>query len=212
MARNNAQSSFIPESDTLNPPGNSGSSRRGGGNYLVLISLGLLIVVILLAGGLFIYKQNLQSTLAERSQSLEQKRSAFDPGLINELGAVETRVNTAQTLVDNHLAFTPIFSVVESVTLSSVQFNEMEVSYNEAGGAGPQANSDNQASSGGVTVTLAGVGPGYATIALQSSELAEHDKIQNPVLSDFSLNNEGNVEFSVEFNVPEEEVLYKNTI
>ncbi len=208
MPGNQAQSSFIPESDSLTSP--DGGRRSRGGSVLVLVSLGLLIVTVLAAVGLFVYKNSLSTTLADRQQELEERRSAFDPALIDELDKTATRVETARSLVDNHLAFTPIFSIVESATLTSVQFSAMEVTYNDGGGGDP-ANSDSQPS-GGVTVNLTGTGPGYATIALQSSELADHDKIQDPILSDFQLNDEGDVEFSVEFMVPEEEVLYKNTI
>lgn len=209
MPANKSQSSFIPESDSLTSP-EGGGRRPRGGNALVLISLGLLIVTVLAAGGLFVYKNSLSTTLADRQQELQDRRSAFDPALIDELDKTATRVETAQSLVDNHLAFTPIFSIIESASLTSVQFSSMEVAYNDVGGNNP-ANSDSQPS-GGVTVNLTGTGPGYATIALQSSELADHDKIQDPILSGFELNDEGDVEFSVEFMVPEEEVLYKNTI
>jgi hypothetical protein len=206
MPRKQAQSSFIPESDSLEPP--TGGRKSTGGNALVLISIGLLVLTILAAAGLFLYKNRVQSKLSERQQELKEKRSAFDPALIDELSKTADRVSTAKSLVDNHLAFTPIFSIVESVTLTSVQFNSMNVSYNE----GEDSPSSDSQPTDGVTVTLSGIGPGYAAIALQSSELADHDKIRNPILSDFSLNDEGNVEFSVQFVVPEEEVLYKNTI
>lgn len=209
MPASKSQSSFIPESDSLTSP-DGGGRRSRGGNALVLVSLGLLIVTVLAAAGLFIYKNSLSTTLSDRQQELEDRRSAFDPALIDELDKTATRVETAQSLVDNHLAFTPIFSIVESATLTSVQFSSMEVTYNDSSGTNP-GNSNSQPN-GGVTVTLTGVGPGYATIALQSSELADHDKIRNPILSDFTLNDEGDVEFSVEFMVPESEVLYKNTI
>lgn len=207
MPRKQAQSSFIPESDSLTAP--STGSKSSGGNILVLISIGLLVLTILAAAGLFLYKNSVQSTLVERQQELEEKRSAFDPALIDELSQTADRVGTAKSLVDNHLAFTPIFSIVESATLTSVQFNSMQISYNE-GGDSP--GSDSEQSTDGVTVNLTGIGPGYAAIALQSSELADHDKIRNPILSKFTLNDEGNVEFSVQFTVPEQEILYKNTI
>lgn len=209
MPRKQAQSSFIPESDSLTT--SPKRSKSSGGNILVLVSLGLLVLTILAAAGLFLYKNSIQNTLAERQQELEEKRSAFDPALIDELSETADRVGTAESLVDNHLAFTPIFSIVESATLTSVQFNSMGVSYNDGEDDSPNSDSSQQ-SSGGVTVDLTGIGPGYAAIALQSSELADHDKIRNPILSNFDLNDEGNVEFSVQFTVPEEEVLYKNTI
>lgn len=210
MPDNRSQSSFIPKSEVLSTPDSDGggSRRKRGGSALVLVSLGLFISAIIAAGGLFVYKLNVTSTLAERQQELKDRRSAFDPAIIDELGRTADRLNTAQSLVNNHIAFTPIFSIIESATLSSVRFNSMQVEYSEAGNpTGPDSEQSDE-----VIVAMEGIGPGYPAIALQSSELADHEKIKNPILSNFQLSNEGNVEFSVEFNIPKEEVLYNNTI
>jgi hypothetical protein len=211
------QSSFIPKTDSLQST--SRDSKRSGGSALILVSLGLFIVAILAAGGLFLYQQNLRSTLSDRQEKLQQKRSAFDPALIDELAHTDARLDTARSLLENHTALSPIFSVVESVTLQSVQFQTMEISHREneseennsdsSGQSGPNA-TRNQATTT-TTVNLSGVGPGYATIALQSSALADHDKDSNPILSNLALNNDGTVECTVEFTVPTNEVLYKNT-
>lgn len=208
MSRNQRQNSFIPKTDSFQT---SGSSRkRSGGSYFILGSLGLVIVAGLLSVGLFFYKQSVQSTLAEKQQELEQARSGFDAELIESLNDLDNRISTAKELLNEHIAFTPIFPIIESTTLTNVSFNTMEATYSENTESDADSPSGNSGA-GSVTVNLSGVGPGYPTIAQQSSELADHDQIRNPVLSDFSLNNEGNVEFSVQFTIPEEEILYTNT-
>jgi len=206
MPRNQRQNSFIPKADSINPP--TGGGKRSGGSLFILFSLGLFVVAIVIAVGLFFYKQSVTANLADRQQQLDQARSGFDPALIDELDKLGARISTTKELLNNHIAFTPVFPIVESVTLTSVSFNSMNIEYGESSNEdSPSGNSDNSR----VIVNLSGTAPGYPTVALQSSELASHDKIRNPVLSDFSLNNEGNVEFSVQFRIPEEELLYKNT-
>jgi len=210
MPNNQRKNSFIPRTNSVEP--STSDSKRSGGTIFILVSFGLFIVTVLASVGLFLYKQSVKSNLTEKQQQLEQARSSFDPALIDELSQLDNRISTAEQLLNNHLAFTPIFPIIESVTLKSVSFNSMEVAQKEEeedseSGDTPDGNSEMD----GVTVKLEGVGPGYPTIALQSSELADHNKIRNPILSDFSLNNEGNVEFSVQFTVPVEEVRYTNT-
>lgn len=211
MPRNQSRPSFIPKSDSFSSPP---ERKRGGGSTLILISLGFFIVAVLAAGVLFFYQQRLESNLADRQQELEQARSAFDPALIDELAAFESQVSTANTLLNQHLALTPLFPIIENATLTNVQFNSMDVSYDggKESSEGGQMTTEADISDAVFTVQMSGIGPNYASIALQSSELINHDKIKNPVLSDFSLNNEGDVEFSVQFSVPEKHMLYKNTI
>jgi hypothetical protein len=206
MPRNPQQNSFIPKTDEINTP--TGGRKRSGGSLFILFSLGLFVVAFVCAVGLFFYKQNVKSNLADRKQELKQARSGFDPALINELDQLDTRISTTEKLLESHTAITPVFPIIESVTLTSVSFSSMKIAHKQTSDQdSPSGNSE----SGNFTVSLGGIGPGYPTVALQSSELADHDKIRNPILSDFSLNNEGNVEFSVQFTIPKEELLYTRT-
>jgi hypothetical protein len=208
MSPDQRQNSFIPKTDSFQTSG--GNQKRSGGSYFILGSLALAIIAVLLSVGLFFYKQSVQSTLAEKQQQLEQARSGFDAGLIESLSDLDNRISTARELLNEHITFTPIFPIIESTTLTSVSFNSMEITHSESSGGSADSPSGNS-NPGSVTVNLSGTGPGYPAIALQSSELADHDQIRNPVLSDFSLNNEGNVEFSVQFSIPEEEILFTST-
>jgi hypothetical protein len=255
MSGNNPENSFIPETNSLRSRPDDDSynpqsirETRSGGSLFVWFSLGLLVVAMLVSAGLFIYKQSVKSNLAGKQNQLKQARSGFDAALIDELDSLAARIDTTKELLNQHVAFTAIFPIIERATLTSVTFNSMKVEYDrsedsksedssadadsasadqpqDAGQTDAQSNqeperttgadllSQSQASGdgGSVTVNLSGVGPGFPTVALQSSELADNDRINNPVLSDFSPNENGNVEFSVQFTIPESEILYQNT-
>lgn len=196
-------SSFIPEE--TDSRSSSGGSNRGG-NLLTAIAGILTGVVGLAAAGVFLYKQYSQSQLAQKKQQLKQAKANFDQELIDELERLSNRIDTAKKLLDKHVVYTPIFNTVEEATLAGVQFTSMEVNRSD------QSQNNQAGSNSGVTVLMQGVGRSYAAVALQSEALAEHEDIVNPILSEFSSVDGGNVRFSVEFSVPKSKVQYDNTI
>lgn len=205
MPRKEPQSSFIPKTGTLNT---AGARSGSGGSVLILIAAGLLALIIVASIGLFFYKQYSQSQLQQKQQRLQQARTAIDTSLITELDQLETRINTAKELLDKHVAVSNVFPVIESITLASVQFSSMKLS---RGTSGKKQGSDNS-SSGSITVNLAGSAPGYPAVVLQSSEIASHPSVINASLSKFKQQKTGDVQFSVQFTIPEKEVLYTNNL
>ncbi len=197
-------SSFIPEETEPTSGGGEGGS---GSSLLSVMAVTLTVAVGLAAAGSFLYKQYSQSQLESKKQELEQAKADFDQGLIDELERLSNRIDTAETILNEHVAYTPVFDMVEEATLAGVQFTSMEVTRSNQS-RGNQ--SDNESSD--VTVLMQGVGGSYAAVALQSEALAEHEDITNPILSEFGLGEGGDVNFSVEFSVSESNVQYNNTI
>lgn len=219
MAEKDLNTSFIPRESFSGDGGNDRQQKRtkedsssGSGSQrglLFTISAAILVAIILAAGGVFLYKTHLQSQLEEKRQELQQAQSAFEPDLIADLTRLETRLNSAQGLLDQHTSYTPIFRIMEDTTLASVQYTSLSITPPE--NTGQQANNQ-QDSPQGATVSIGGVARDYATVALQSEALSEHESVVNPILSDFNVNENGDVEFAVEFSVAPASVFYENTI
>ena len=204
--------SFIPKQGES---GSSSTRHYAGGKQLNLVAFLTFVLAFAVCAGLFFYKKQAQSKQAKAEQELIQARQAFEPELINELDKLAKTINTAETLVNEHTALTPLFPLIEETTLKSVQFSSMEVSISNESTQTPNEGNENGESSSEpslATVSLTGTGPGYASVALQLSEIVDHDQLLNPVLSEYSLTEEEKVDFSIEFSVPQSELRYVNTI
>lgn len=217
-------SSFIPKGAAhYRQPSHVDSSDSGGGGshkgLLLTISIVLSSIAALAAGGVFFYTQYLESDLADKKQELAQAQAAFEPEVIEELEKIDTRISSAAEILNNHTAVTPVFDVIESITLASVQLTNLSVhsrtgmmTTSEAQDASDELPEGVEEDDGDVVVSLTGIARDYASVQLQAQALEENEEILNPELSDFSLNEQGNVVFSIDFTLDEEYMSYESTI
>lgn len=169
--------SFIPRKEGGKP------SRKGPSFVDLYRAIGILIFVIalLLAVGVFLYQQLLESSIERKEEALVRAREAFEPELIEELSRLDRRLEAAELLLSEHLAPTQLFSLLESITLTTVRFTDM--SYQESAGVH--------------TLSLSGEGRSFASLALQSDEFGANRFIQEPVFSGLQVNEVGNVDFGI---------------
>ena len=59
---------------------------------------------------------------------------------------------------------------------------------------------------------MSGLAPDFASTALQSEAISENQQIINPKISQFERNEFGAVAFTIQFTLPADFMLYKNTI
>ena len=102
--------------------------------------------------------------------------------MIAELKRLDTRLDTLDGLLKNHIAFSNFFSLLSNETLQSIRFTRFEYSYESVDGP---------------VVRLAGRASGYSSVALQSDVFGKSKYFHNPIFSDMTLDNEGNVIFNV---------------
>jgi hypothetical protein len=141
------------------------------------------------AAGIYFYSANLNKTNAEKSAQITAAKKSFEETLIKTLKRLDRRIANAKTLLDTHIAVTPIFEALEVNTLKTVQFTKF--SYTTP--VDPSAP---------VTVRMSGRARDYASIALQSDQLAKNVNIHNSIFSNLSLDAQtGNVTFDLVFTV-----------
>ncbi|MEI6864157.1 MAG: hypothetical protein WCK46_02190 [Candidatus Adlerbacteria bacterium] len=171
--------SFIPKK-----PLDSGKPYREGGGFglFFFIALFIFIVSLVAAGGVFGYQTLLASSLASKSDSLAKAEGAFDISTIQDLIRMDSRINNAQLLLQNHVAPSAIFNFLGSQTLQAVQF--VSLTYNLQGG-------------NSATVVLAGQADSFATVALQSDQFSASKVLKNVVFSDIKVGLVGKVTFNV---------------
>lgn len=145
-----------------------------------LITLIIFIGVLALAIGVFLYQQFLLQNIEKKSASLDRARAAFEPALIEEIGRLDIRMNSAQEILDNHKALSVFFDLLETSTLVSLQFQDLVYKVDELGK---------------VNVSMSGSASSFSSVALQSDIFGENKFIQEPIFSNLNLDNKGNVVF-----------------
>ena len=192
----NFQTSFIPKK----PLAEERTAPTKGTSLFSFIATLVFFAALAAAAGMYFYESSLQKSIASDNASLTAARNAFEPSLITTLQTLNRRMTDANTLLNNHVAVSPIFAALEVNTLKSVQFTKF--SY--------LASSDPTAD---VTVKMSGVALDYSTIALQSDQLATNKDIHNPIFSNLVLNPvNGTVAFDLTFTVAADLVKFANNL
>jgi hypothetical protein len=147
-----------------------------------LIGIVLFVVTLAVGGAAFFYQGVLKNQITESEATLNQAKEAFDPELINEIVRLDTRIETAKTLLAGHTSVTPLFDYISTITLQTVRFRNFSFAY-----LAPDK----------IIVTMQGQGQSYASVALQSDLLDEQKYLRETSVGDMSLEPTGLVSFSV---------------
>lgn len=175
------RTSFIPKK-TLTA---GAALEKVKGNSLGIISLIALIIAlgaVVLSVGIFLYQQILTSSIARKAETLERARAAFEPALIQELVRLDARIQSAGVILNEHLAPSTLFSILEDSTLKSVRFSNF--SLNRVG--------DNK-----IGISMQGVANNFNGVALQADIFGKSKAIKEPIFSNLNLDQTGKAVFTV---------------
>jgi hypothetical protein len=172
------QTSFIPKKPIVSSPRSASSSI----NLFSLIATVLFVAALALSGGVFFYKGLVAKEIEKDKITLERAKDAFEPELIEEIIRLDTRLETSKSLLASHLAVTPFFDFLSTVTLRSVRFRDFSFSYLAADK---------------IRVDMKGQAQSYASVALESDLLNSQKYLKDTILSDMTLEPTGSVSFRV---------------
>lgn len=161
------KSSFIPQDATVQQTVRP-VARTGFADLLILIAIVFVIASLALAAGVFLYLRFLNSSSDVKLESLARARDAFDPGLIQTLTRLDDRMRAADSVLDQHIAPTVFFHLLEQLTLQTVSFGNLTFQ------GGDQQN---------MTIAMDGVAGSVNAIALQADYLSKSGLITNPLFS-----------------------------
>jgi hypothetical protein len=199
MDPNTVQTSFIPKKPLTEERAPAARSV----SLLNFLSVFIFLASLLAAGGLFFYRGILQSSISDMEASLARSKASFEPGLISDLQTLDKRLNSANEVLDNHIAVSPIFLSLNALTLKSVRFTKFDY----------EIASD---SSSSITVKMSGEtapGPqGYTSIALESNKLAENKYFKDITFSNLTLTQAGGVSFDLTFTVDRNFLMFEKNI
>ncbi len=173
-------------------PGRAPQRRR---HFNVFNFVGMIIFLcgMILAVGVFIYKDMAQRDLDAKRTQLEQEKSSFSQGDILGLRALDRRISVAQTLLDQHLAPSVVFEMLEERTQTDVQFVEFAYTRRE---------------SGSVELVFDGKALRFNTVGLQSQQLANAPELASVIFSDVDIDVEDNVNFTITSEADTSELAY----
>ena len=189
----NFQTSFIPKKPMLEE--RARNSRPT--SFLTVLSIFIFFAVVVASGGLYFYKGMMTKNIASMDNSLTLAKSSFEPDQIARLQTLDKRLSAAETILSKHVAVSPIFKVLQDLTMKTVRYTKFTYALGD---------------DGKVDVKMSGQAIGYRSVALQSDLYAKNKALIDPVFSNLSLDDKGNVLFDLEFSVDPTFVDYKQML
>jgi hypothetical protein len=209
------QTSFIPKKQVASVGGLTGNSMGSGPaqqkakanltSAYMAVAVILFVVSIGAVGGAYFWKSYLKTANETYKSDLAKMEEKFDIKLIEKLKAKNIQIDTGKRLVNNHVALSSVFEIIQKMTVSDVRFNSMDIK-------GTPENTSKY------TMSLKGVGRNLATVAFQAqvfSDLASFglDKlVKNPMISSPALEPSGAVSFGISADIERGIVSYKNLV
>ena len=170
------QSSFIPQKTF----GQTTKKKRTASLYFI-VSILLFLVSVAGSVGVFAYKKILESSIESKAISLQRAKEAFDPNLIEDLARLNNRIKSSEEILFSHVALTPVFALLEELTLKNVRFDQFDFVVRN---------------SGRVAILMNGQAVDYATVVLQSDTFGQNRFFRDQIFSNINLDASGNVGFS----------------
>ncbi len=187
------RTSFIPKQEV------SLSSGRGESNFRFSVFSIIAAVVFgisaVLAIWVFIYQKTLVGDINKMNAELVAARASFEPTFIEQLVTIDSRIESAKTLLNTHSVITPIFAILENETLQGVRFTGFNYSID---------------SKGQPSIQLTAETAGFPSVALQSDVFNAESKIKNPAFTGISADDKGLVRFNFQSGLDSSAFLYKN--
>lgn len=193
---NSFQTSFIPKKPITATTG--GGYSRPPTSIFTVLSFVLLVIIGLASGGLFLYKNYLIKQESILSSSLERVKETFEQNTLDELELYDKRVSASKSVLDKHIVFSPMFALLGTITIPSVQYT----------------NFTEDSNSQGFSVKLSGTSSDYKSIALQADAFnsAKGRLFKNVVFSNINKIKNNNVTFDIEFLVDPTLLSYEKNI
>ena len=198
----NFQTSFIPKKPMIEK--RAVTARSVG--IFTIIAIFVLFTVLLASGALYFYKGVLTKNITEMQLDLNLAQKDFEPSKITELKLLDKRLKASSEILSKHVTVTPIFQALADVTMKTVRYTK----FSYEAGAGTDAITTGTGTK--ILVKMNGLAVGYRSVALQSDLFAENKNLIDPIFSNLSLDDKGNVLFDLEFSVDPSFVDYKQMI
>ena len=153
---------------------------------LVLVGSIIVFLSVAVASGIvYFYKDTLVKNVTKMKSDLSSAKGRFEPEMIAKLKLLDGRLQSSNEVLSNHTVISPIFKALESLTLKTIRYTKF--GYDLVGNK--------------VSVKMSGQAIGYRSVALQADLFSKNKNLIDPVFSNLSLDDKGNVLFDLVFSV-----------
>jgi len=194
---NEFRTTFIPKKPIVSQSSQSSAPVSKPVGILFVVSVIIFIMSLVTAGGMYGYKVYLEKQVVDLSNSLNLVQKNLDPNTIKEFTVMDKRLRNSETLLNQHIVTSPLFTMLGVTTLPTVRYTKMDMSFNEAGN---------------LAVTMSGESDGYRSIALQSQALSQNANLSDTIFSNFTVTPKGRVSFDVAFTIPKSDLQFSKNI
>lgn len=146
------------------------------------IAYGILGIVFVLAIGVFVYGRILSATQAAKDIELAKAEASIDPATAASFVRLRDRLTSGATLLDNHVAFSEFFKVLETLMPTNVRFSSLHLSFDTVTK---------------VKLDGSGIAKSFNTLAAASNAFAEDGRIKEAIFSGISINKDSSVSFTL---------------
>jgi len=187
---NSFQTSFIPKK-LITPE----TQVKQPKSLFSLVAIFLLIVTVLASVFLYIYKIYLTKQEGSLSASIALNRDSFEKDTIEELELFNKRTSSAKEILSNHIILSPMFKLLEEITIPSIQYTKFEQETSEKG----------------FVVNMEGVALDYRSIALQADmfNTTKGRSFENVLFSNLTKDKNNYITFNLSFTVSPDLLSYE---
>ncbi|OGI71009.1 hypothetical protein A3C60_02340 [Candidatus Nomurabacteria bacterium RIFCSPHIGHO2_02_FULL_37_45] len=164
---------------------------------LNVLSVFILFTILLVTVGLYFYKGIVTKSITQMENTLNLAKNRFEPAKIAELQVLDRRLRASSEILSKHIAVTPIFEALQAITMKTVRYTKFNYDFGQ----------DKK-----IIIQMNGMAIGYRSMALQSDLFTKNKNLIDPVFSNPTLDDKGNVLFDLEFSVDPSFVDYKQTL
>ena len=188
----NFQTSFIPKKPMIEQ---SRVVKRPIGLFMI-IAIFIFFTMVLASGGAYFYKKVLTDKITKMESDLNLAKNRFEPAKIAQLKLLDRRLISSDEILSKHITVSPIFEALGALTMKTVRYTKFGYDFGEKG----------------IIVKMSGQAIGYSSVALQADLFTKNKNLIDPIFSNLSLDDKGNVIFDLEFLVDPSFVNYKQVI
>lgn len=191
----NFQTSFIPKKPMIEERAKAPRSV----SLLTIISIFIFFTVVIVTGALYFYNKILVKDITKMETDLNLAKNRFEPSKIVQLQVLNKRLKASNEILSKHIAISPIFEALQKITMKTVSYTKFSYELGEEKNAK-------------INIKMNGIAKGYKSVALQSDLFTKNKNLVDPVFSNLSLDDEGNVIFELNFSVDPNFVDYKKVL
>ena len=156
---------------------------------------GLLALVIVLALGVFAYGFILNGTKSKKDDALAKAEASIDVATAESFISLRDRLNSSQTLLSAHPAFSGIFTTITKLLPANARFTLLHLSLDIRGGA---------------KLDAVGVAKSFNVLSAMSTSLAADGRIKDAIFSNIVVNQkDASVSFALSAMLDPDMVAYK---